>query len=146
MLRLPSGNRAFAARIDVRVGSIFKTIPGPPPYGRSSTVLCTSVANSRGVLAFTVTAPRSMARPRTPTRTASATNSGNSVTTSMRMAPFRINKSVQPVQAPVEHDAPGIQVDFHDAVLHERDPMLPSAANHHHIAARRGAEMIHSPE
>ena len=33
-------------------GSILKTIPGPPPYGFSSTVLCLSVANLRRFIIF----------------------------------------------------------------------------------------------
>src|SRR5688500_16866617 len=130
MLRLPAGSRAFAARIAVRAGSTFKTMPGPPPYGRSSTVRCTSVANSRGVVACTATRPASIARPSTPTRTAWPTNSGNSVTTSMRM-------SLSPVGGPVEHDAPGVEVDRYDSLLDERHPVLALAADHDDRATRR---------
>src|SRR5688500_10585916 len=138
MLRLPSGNRAFATRIAVRAGSTFKTIPGPPPYGRSSTVRCTSVANSRGVVACTATRPASIARPNTPTRTAWATNSGNSVTTSMRMS--------SPIRGPVEHDAAGVEIDRYDSLLDERHPVLTLAANHYDRTCRRRSKLLDAPE
>src|SRR5690606_28304327 len=141
MLRAPSGKRAFAARMALRVGSTFITMPGPPPYGRSSTVRCTSVAKSRGVDACTTTSDLSMARPSTPYCTAAATNCGNGVTTSMRIA-----RAASPVEAPVEHDAPGLQIHAHDAILDQRNPMLPLAAHHDHSPGRRGAEVIHSAE
>src|SRR5687767_12104674 len=134
MLRLPAGSRVFATRIAVRAGSTFNTIPGPPPYGRSSTVRCTSVANSRGVVACTATRPASIARPNTPTRTAWSTNSGNSVTTSMRMS--------SPVGGPVEHDAPGVEIDRYDSLLDERHPVLALAADDDHRAGRRRAEFL----
>src|SRR5918995_530556 len=134
MLRLPAGSRAFAARIAVRAGSTFNTIPGPPPYGRSSTVRCTSVANSRGVVACTATRPASIARPNTPTPTAWATNSGNSVTTSIRMS--------SPVRGPVEHDAPGVQIDRDDSLLDERHPVLALAADHDDRPGRRRAKFL----
>ena len=45
----PAAGAARSARTASRSGSYFSTIPGPPPYGRSSTVRCRSVANSRGL-------------------------------------------------------------------------------------------------
>ena len=45
---LPAGSRACAARIAASIGSGFSTMPGPPPYGRSSTVRCTSRVCARG--------------------------------------------------------------------------------------------------
>ena len=45
---------ASARRSRARSGSTFITIPGPPPYGRSSTVLCRSSAWSRGFSTSTI--------------------------------------------------------------------------------------------
>src|SRR5678815_345862 len=84
-------------------GSI--TIPGPPPYGRSSTVRCASVAKSRGFHVRSAHNPRSCARPVTPTLAACCTISGNSVTTSiLTVAPLRI------VLLPVDLDASCVEV------------------------------------
>ena len=57
---------AFAARIACASGPGSITIPGPPPYGRSSTVRWLSVAKSRGFHDPKRHSPRSRARPVTP--------------------------------------------------------------------------------
>ena len=64
--------------------------------------------------------------------------SGNSVTTSMRIP----SRDSLPVRRPVEHDASGIQLDFHDSFLHERNPVFLFAPHDHHRPGRRRAEVI----
>src|SRR3569833_31599 len=64
------------------MGSGLSTIPGPPPYGRSSTVRCGSVVCARGSSVPTLNKPRSSARPTMPNFSAPLIISGNSVTTS----------------------------------------------------------------
>ena len=58
---------SVAARsIAASSGSAFITMPGPPPYGVSSTVRWRSCVKSRGLTVSTVIVPASRARPTTP--------------------------------------------------------------------------------
>src|ERR1700683_4186778 len=84
MRALPAGGRPQAAAMPAHSGSGFNTMPGPPPYGRSSTVRCRSCVCARGSSVPTLKSPRSNARPSTPWRSASSIRAGNSVTTSIR--------------------------------------------------------------
>ncbi|MOA24604.1 hypothetical protein D3C78_1452900 [compost metagenome] len=47
-----------------KIGSGFRTMPPPPPYGVSSTVLCLFPAYSRKLIAFKDTIPFPCALPR----------------------------------------------------------------------------------
>ena len=77
---------ALAAAIACASGSASITIPGPPPYGRSSTVRCAVRREiARIPHAAAATARARSARPVTPNRAACSTISGNSVTTSIRI-------------------------------------------------------------
>src|SRR5437763_6437217 len=105
-------------------------MPGPPPYGRSSTLRCRSVAKSRG---FTVPSdhnPRSSARPVTPYRATASTNSGNSVTTSICIAlAASIPRSpASIIRWPVDHDATRAQVNRIDIRRHQRNQPLTRTA------------------
>jgi hypothetical protein len=70
-----------ARAIAASSGSGFMTMPGPPPYGLSSTVRCLSVVKSRGLMVVTVMMPASRARPTTPADSEGSTSSGRIVTT-----------------------------------------------------------------
>src|SRR6185436_1185311 len=63
-------------------GSGFITIPGPPPYGTSSTLRCRSVVKSRRSWIFTSSNPRSTPRPITPSAMPASTIRGKIVTIS----------------------------------------------------------------
>jgi hypothetical protein len=84
-MRCPSdGNSPEARAIAASSGSAFITMPGPPPYGVSSTVRCLSFVKSRGLTVSTVITPASRARPTTPPAVESSArsiSSGRTVTT-----------------------------------------------------------------
>src|ERR1700716_1369927 len=65
------------------MGSGLSTIPGPPPYGLSSTVRWGSEVCTRGSSVPTLNRPRSTARPTMPNFSAPLIIPGNSVTTWM---------------------------------------------------------------
>src|SRR4051812_2482869 len=133
------GARALAASIAFDIGSGLSTMPGPPPYGRSSTVRCTSLVCARGSSQPTLTMSRSIARPSTPTFSASRTSSGNSVTTSMCMSRVRSPlKILWPIhdQRPVTHD------DLSQVLRRHGYQVLARAPGHHHRVARRVDEMV----
>src|ERR1700756_1456773 len=139
---LPGGSRRRAVRIAASSGSGFITMPGPPPYGRSSTVRCASCVCARGSSVPTVTSPRSMARPTTPYSSAPAIMRGKSVTTSILMALFQL-------RGPVHHDYPLDQVHRAKVPGRGEHPVLLSARlfrHHHRPAARSVHEMAHRAE
>src|SRR5690606_37625589 len=68
-------------------------------------------------------------------------NSGNSVTTSMRRPVL-----ASPVRCPIEFDVPGGEIDFHDPIFDERNPVLSLAADDDDVSGRRRAEVIDSAE
>jgi hypothetical protein len=74
-----SASIASSAR---KIGSAFRTIPGPPPYGTSSTTRWRSVVNSRRSRTFTSSVPRSIARPRMPAASGCSIIAGKIVTMS----------------------------------------------------------------
>src|SRR5271154_5705209 len=82
-------------------------MPGPPPYGRSSTVRCASLVKSRGFHNPTDHNPASSARPLMPLCVTAANISGKSVTTSKRITGF-----ASPVRAPLHLDPPFRQIDL----------------------------------
>src|SRR6478672_5293597 len=116
---MPAATCASLAAANARVsGSGISTMPGPPPYGRSSTVRYESVAKSRGFHTPRAHNPRSRARPVTPYPDACVTMSGNSVTTSIR----NIQRLI--IERPVDVDAPRGDVHAIDEPLDPRDQPL----------------------
>src|SRR3569623_3023863 len=63
-------------------GSTRRIIPGPPPYGVSSTERCFPGAKSRGFVRSTAISPEVTARPSRLAERKPANSSGNRVTTS----------------------------------------------------------------
>src|SRR5215472_1063733 len=139
---LPAGSRACAARIAAISGSGFITMPGPPPYGRSSTVRCTSLVCARGSSVPTLSVPRAIARPMTPNSSVPAIMRGNSVTTSIFMEPlFQLRR-------PVHQNLARRKVDPLQVRWCGRHPvLLPTRLPRHHHCARRGIhEVAHGAE
>src|SRR5690606_29698831 len=120
-------------RIASRTGSYFMTMPGPPPYGRSSTVRCRSYANSRGDRCSTASSPRSRARPTTPWRTTGSISSANSETT-----PKRYTSRLPEAAFPIDDDVPAVDVHpLHDARSERDQPISAAAQNQHVVSAGR---------
>src|SRR5438876_1824800 len=92
MNRLPCGDvritvsgvprAAFIVSSARKIGSGFNTIPGPPPYGTSSTTRCRSVVKSRRSCTSTSSVPHAIARPRMPAASGSRIIAGKMVTIS----------------------------------------------------------------
>src|SRR5690606_32537087 len=59
----------------------------------------------------------------------------------MRMPVF-----ASPVRGPIEDDTASLEIDLHDSVLHERNPVLPLAANDDDVSAGRRSKMVHPTE
>src|SRR5436190_20458934 len=76
-----AGPGPAAAAIAAIIGSAFITMPGPPPYGVSSTVRWRSAVKSRGLIVATEITPAFAARPTTPAVSAGSISSGRIVTT-----------------------------------------------------------------
>src|SRR5262249_16552195 len=125
------------------------TIPLPPPYGVSSTLLCLPSPKSRGLRKRTSSCPPLRARPTKLASRKPPKISGNSVTTSTRIAPSRSRDAVGRLQA---HE-PRIEIHrLHDAVDHRHFPVfaavgcahdedvdrriLPNVAHRSELAAR----------
>src|SRR6516225_4931580 len=134
---LPGGNRACAARIAAMSGSGFITIPGPPPYGRSSTVRCTSLVCARGSSVPTPSSPRAVARPTTPNSSVPAIMRGNSVTTSIFMEPlFQLRR-------PVHQNLARRNIDPLQVGRCGGHPVLaPTLLPRHHHHARRSIHKV----
>lgn len=79
----------FAASIASAKGSANITMPGPPPYGRSSTVRYASVVQSRGFQQANRHNPNSKARRVMPNPVIAENISGNKVMTSNRKVTSR---------------------------------------------------------
>src|SRR5690606_5159836 len=112
-----------------RIGSYLRTMPGPPPYGRSSTVLWRSLVKSRGDTCSIASSPRSRALPTTPCRATGSTSSGNSAT-----MPTVYTSSVPEARLPVDDDDAPLEVDVDDDVALDEGnhpPFLP--AQHDHV-------------
>ena len=96
-------------------GSGFITIPGPPPYGTSSTTRCRSVVKSRRSWTFRSMTPASTPRATTPSASGWSNIRGKIVTMSnfiadlARRAPIHVQ---QPCRR-VDHDPLGRDVNRH---------------------------------
>src|SRR5262245_15533619 len=131
-----AGSRVPADSIAADIGSGLSTMPGPPPYGLSSTVRCTSRVNSRGSTQPTRTSPRSTARPNTPNLTACWISSGNRVTTSICMS------RASETRGPIHRQPPRVRVHAAQVLRAHRNPVLTLTLDHHHRITRRVDEMI----
>src|SRR5262245_8088444 len=98
-------------------GSGFITIPGPPPYGTSSTTRCRSVVKSRRSRTFTSSVPRSIARFRMPAATSGSTIAGKIVTMS---TVIQFKQSIRRFN----HDPLGADVDRRADVRRQRNQNL----------------------
>src|SRR4029079_4564904 len=140
--RVPAGSRARSARTASRNGSYCSTIPGPPPYGRSSTVRCRSVVKSRGDTCSSAINPRSRARPTTPTLVTGTTSSGNNATT-----PIRYIRGLSELGRPVRDDHACGEIDaVNHRPVHERDQPLRAPREHEHVVSAGRNEMIDRAE
>ncbi len=80
-------------------GSAIMIMPGPPPYGRSSTVRCASAVKSRGFHVVSDHSPSSYARRVIPCSVIAANIAGKSVTTSKRITNPSASRPVPAVAA-----------------------------------------------
>src|SRR5689334_4898924 len=99
----------------------FMTMPGPPPYGLSSTALCTSCVQSRRSWTPTLIRPLSIAFPSNAARSG-ARYSGKIVTTSIciEQALWRIHDDTAAANVHSGHD-----------LAHERDQRLAAITDDH---------------
>src|SRR5687767_5605043 len=105
-------------------GCGFITMPGPPPYGASSTERCRSLVKSRGLTKSTVMRPAARALPSRLAASADSNASGNSVTTVMRMSARLV---LGQVGRRVDHDAAALDVDVEQELVHHRQEALDLA-------------------
>ena len=128
-------------------GSGFITIPGPPPYGTSSTLRCRSVVNSRRSCTFTSSNPRSMPRPTTPSARPASTIRGKIVTMSNFIDLVRVVRIAR--RAPAIHLEQSLRrrdpnplpldVDLDANLGGQRNQHLAARPLDHQQAARRAA-------
>src|SRR4051794_27189873 len=118
--RVPGGRTSSRARPQ---GSGRMTMPGPPPYGASSTVRWRSSVQARRSCTAMVTRPRSAALPSSDWRSG-ARYSGKIVTTSTRKPISELQEAL----GRVHDDLPGGEVDGGDDGAHERDQHLTAVA------------------
>src|SRR5436305_76355 len=116
-------------------GSGRMTIPGPPPYGLSSTVRCTSLVHRRRSCTATWTTPASRALPIRDSSNG-ARYSGKIVTTSILTA-VPASQVQQPFRRR-QYDSAGVQVDRRDDRADERDqrPTAVGPAQHQQVGGR----------
>src|SRR3989344_1603158 len=81
-------------------GSALSTIPGPPPYGRSSTLRCRSCVKSRGFIARTSRRPLARARFNIDSPEYAPTISGNRVRMENVVIPCRLRSRAASFPAP----------------------------------------------
>src|SRR5262245_24994248 len=115
--------RRFSASIALSKGSTFMTIPGPPPYGRSSTVLCRSSVWSRGFSIVSSRLPCAIARATTPSSVSTRNMSGKILTTPTHIASF--------LGSPVHDDTFCRQIHVRHDVTDKRDQDLAARGSHH---------------
>src|SRR5882724_4010673 len=121
------------------MGSGLSTIPGPPPYGLSSTVRCGSLVCDRGSSVPTLSRPRSSARPTMPNFNAPLIISGNSVTTWMSTTVPLLE-----FQRPIHQDQSGVHLDLAQILRSREHPVLPPfGISHHHHRTRRCINKLH---
>src|SRR4051812_23292721 len=124
----PSSRPPAAPAIAASIGSAFITIPGPPPYGVSSTVRCRSAVKSRGLTVATVMTPASRARPTTPAASAGSISSGRIVTTvNLIRSPPVVRQAVRRI----DRDDARREVDRLDELVDERQQPLELAIVDH---------------
>ena len=132
----PAGCRAAAASIAFDIGSGFSTIPGPPPYGRSSTVRCTS----RGVRARVLTIDAQHTALHRPAQHAELQRLLDQL--GEQCHDFDAHESCQKSSGQSTTTAARVLVDAAQVLRGHRYPVLPLALDHHHRVARRVDEMI----
>src|SRR5262245_19071523 len=108
------------------------TIPGPPPYGRSSTVLYLSAVKSRGFHVVSEYSPASRARLVIPLPVIAANISGNSVTTSKRI----VTSPASPIFLPFNMDLPFLQIHVPYDFRHPRHQAHLAVRGHFHHVLR----------
>src|SRR5262245_41415605 len=117
----------------LNIGSAFNTIPGPPPYGTSSTTRWRSVVKSRRSCTFTSSVPRSTARPITPSARGRSNIAGKIVTMSNFIASNLHTPPVQ-LEQPVRRfhdDPPAGPVDLAADLRCKRDQNLVAIRGDH---------------
>src|SRR5262249_34818528 len=122
------------------MGSGLSTIPGPPPYGRSSTVRCTSVVCARGSSVPTFNRPRSTARPTMPNPSAPEIISGKRVTTSIFI------ERLCSLHRPVHQNQTRREINLAQVLWNRGYPVLAFPLHHHHRTRRRVDEVAHLAE
>src|SRR5947209_5758537 len=131
-----------------KIGSGFSTIPGPPPYGTSSTTRWRSVVKSRKSRTLTSSVPRSIARPSTPAASGSSIMAGKIVTMSkviaaasrsgrVRLQPDLVH--LEQTLGRVDLDPLDRRIDDRADVRHERNQHFSFRAVDHQPAARHRA-------
>ena len=119
-------------------GSYFSTMPGPPPYGRSSTVRCASTVKSRGFWQSRETSSRSTALPTTPYSAIVATISGKIVTTC---------KSIASVPFPIDADLTFGKINIQNYFAHhKRDQAFAIPIHNQHIVRACRHQIGHSSQ
>src|SRR5581483_1840207 len=129
-------------------------MPGPPPYGRSSTVRCTSLVCARGSSVPTFNRPRSIARPTIPYSKAPVIIPGNSVTTSIliSVAPAvcarlqRLPRGAgcsSKLRRPVHQNHARRKLDLREVPGNSGYPVLALTLHHHHRTCRAVQEVSH---
>src|SRR3954466_14536771 len=130
---------ALAAAIAASSGCGFMTMPGPPPYGVSSTVRWRSLVKSRGFTVATVITPASRARPTTPAASAGSISSGRIVTTvNFIRSLLVLGKAVRRV----DRDAAGGQVDRLDELVDQRQQPLELAVVDHQQILHPAGDLV----
>jgi hypothetical protein len=99
------------------------TMPGPPPYGRSSTVRWRSLVKSRG---FQIDRPQRPARARAGSHPTASMRQTFRETSSRRQIASgpRFVAGALIIQAPVQGNFLALQVDGLDELVHKRDQAL----------------------
>src|ERR671914_1115350 len=139
--RRPAGERRRVRRSPgprvstaAKMGAACITIPGPPPYGSSSTWRCRSSACSRMSWTRTSRTPDSMALPNRLSRSGLSKMPGKMVRMSTRTAAgYRGPSGKETLDLP-DGDPPGLQVDAGHDVADRGDQDLPvSLSGHPHV-------------
>src|SRR5262245_30733109 len=115
--------RRSSASIARSKGSTFITIPGPPPYGRSSTVLCRSSVWSRGFSIVSSRLPCAIARATTPSSVSARNISGKRLTTPTHIASF--------LGPPIHDDSFRLPIHFQHHLTDKRDQDVVGSGSHH---------------
>ena len=130
-------------------------MPGPPPYGRSSTVRYLSAVKSRGFHVVSEYRPASSARLVMPLPVIAANISGNSVTTSKRItsplptprrSAFSANQPFSPLQGSTAAAALAVPRHLHHVLRAVEHPALHCPEHDsllvHHLEAHEVREVV----